>query len=35
LARIYSVEEEIALTYLNLIRRAIQEKYNLKELKRQ
>jgi hypothetical protein len=33
LARIYSVEEEITLTYLDLIRRAIREKYNLKELK--
>jgi len=29
LARIYSVEEEITLTYLDLIRRAIQEKYGL------
>jgi len=28
-ARIYSVEEEITLTYLDLIRRAIQEKYGL------
>lgn len=35
LAGIYSVEEEIALTYLDLIRRAAREKYNLKELKRQ
>jgi len=31
LARIYSVEEEITLTYLDLIRRAIQEKYGLKD----
>lgn len=29
LARIYSVEEEQTLTYLDLIRRAIQEKYKL------
>ncbi len=29
LARIYSVEEESTLTYLDLIRRAIQEKYEL------
>lgn len=27
LARIYSVEEETTLTYLDLIRRAIKEKY--------
>jgi len=31
LARIYSVEEEITLTYLDLIRRAIKEKYELSE----
>jgi len=31
LARIYSVEEEITLTYLDLIRRAIQEKYVLED----
>jgi len=31
LARIFSVEEEKTLTYLDLIRRAVQEKYNLKE----
>lgn len=31
LARIYSVEEENTLTYLDLIRRAIKEKYYLKE----
>ncbi|WP_169730095.1 hypothetical protein [Halonatronum saccharophilum] len=29
LARIYSVEEETTLTYLDLMRRAIQEKYEL------
>jgi len=29
LARIYSVEEESTLTYLDLMRRAIQEKYGL------
>lgn len=29
LARVYSVEEETTLTYLDLIRRAIQEKYAL------
>ncbi len=29
LARIYSVEEGITLTYLDLIRRAVQEKYEL------
>lgn len=29
LARIYSVEEETTLTYLDLIRRAIEEKYEL------
>ena len=31
MARIYSVEEENTLTYLDLIRRAIQEKYELQE----
>ncbi|GAH64111.1 unnamed protein product [marine sediment metagenome] len=31
LARIYSVEEETSLTYLDLIRRAIQEKYGLED----
>lgn len=29
LARIYSVEEEETLTYLDLIRRAVKEKYDL------
>ncbi len=29
LARIYSVEEGTTLTYLDLIRRAVQEKYEL------
>lgn len=29
LARVYSVEEETTLTYLDLIRRAVQEKYEL------
>lgn len=29
LARIYSVEEEKTLSYIDLIRRAIQEKYNV------
>lgn len=29
LARIYSVEEDETLTYLDLVRRAIKEKYNL------
>ncbi|MCF6094753.1 hypothetical protein L1765_12355 [Microaerobacter geothermalis] len=29
LARVYSVEEETTLTYLDLIRRAIKEKYEL------
>jgi len=29
LARIYSVEEEKTLTYLDLIRTALKEKYNL------
>ena len=31
LARIYSVDEETTLTYLDLMRRAIQEKYELSE----
>ena len=31
IARVYSVEEEKTLTYLDLIRRAIKEKYDLKE----
>ena len=31
LVRIYSVEEETSLTYLDLIRRAIQEKYVLED----
>lgn len=31
MARIYSVEEETTLTYLDLIRRAIQEKYELED----
>lgn len=31
LARIQSVKEEKTLTYLDLIRRAIKEKYSLKE----
>ena len=31
LARVYSVDEETTLTYLDLIRRAIKEKYGLKE----
>ena len=31
LARIYSVEEEQTLTYLDLIRRAIKEKYEFSE----
>ena len=29
LARIYSVEEESSLTYLDLMRRSVQEKYEL------
>ncbi len=29
LARIYAVEEEKSITYLDLIRRAIREKYGL------
>ena len=33
LARVFSVEEEITLTYLDLIRRAIKEKYGLEEAK--
>jgi len=31
LARVFSVEEEKTLTYLDLIRLAIKEKYGLKE----
>jgi hypothetical protein len=31
LARIYSVEEETTLTYLDLMRRGIKEKYDLNE----
>ena len=31
LARIYSVEEEVTLTYIDLIRRGIKEKYELSE----
>jgi hypothetical protein len=31
LARIYSVEEETSFTYLDLIRRAIKEKYVLED----
>ncbi len=31
LARIYSVEEETSLTYLDLVRRAVKEKYHLQE----
>ncbi len=31
LARIYSVEEEINLTYVDLIRRALKEKYQLEQ----
>ena len=31
LARIYSVEEETTLTYIDLIRRGIKEKYELSE----
>lgn len=31
LARVFSVEEESTLTYLDLIRRAIKEKYGLEE----
>lgn len=31
LARVFSVEEECTLTYLDLIRRAIKEKYGLEE----
>jgi len=33
LARVFSVEEEDTLTYLDLIRRAIKEKYGLEEAK--
>lgn len=31
LARVFSVEEEKTLTYLDLIRQAIREKYDLKD----
>jgi hypothetical protein len=31
LARMFSVEEEKTLTYLDLIRRAVKEKYRLEE----
>jgi len=31
LARVFSIEEEITLTYLDLIRRAIKEKYGLED----
>ncbi len=31
LARVFSVEEEETLTYLDLIRRAIKEKYGLED----
>jgi len=31
LARVFSAEEEKTLTYLDLIRRAIKEKYGLEE----
>lgn len=31
LARVFSVEEENTLTYLDLIRRAIKEKYRLED----
>jgi len=34
LARVFSVEEENTLTYLDLIRRAIKEKYGLKEIEK-
>jgi hypothetical protein len=32
LARAYSVEEDSTLTYIDLIRRAIKEKYSLSEI---
>ena len=31
LARVFSIEEEITLTYLDLIRRVIKEKYGLED----
>ena len=31
LARIFSVEEESTLTYIDLIRRAVKEKYGLED----
>jgi len=34
LARVFSVEEENTLTYLDLIRRAVKEKYGLKEIEK-
>ncbi len=34
LARVFSVEEEITLTYLDLIRRAAKEKYGLEEIEK-
>jgi len=34
LARVFSVEEENTLTYLDLIRRAIKEKYGLEEIEK-
>lgn len=34
LARVFSVEEESTLTYLDLIRRAIKEKYGLEEIEK-
>jgi len=34
LARVFSVEEEDTLTYLDLIRRAVKEKYELKEIEK-
>lgn len=33
LARIYSVDEEKTLTYLDLIRRAVKEKYEFQEIR--
>lgn len=34
LARVFSVEEENTLTYLDLIRRGIKEKYGLEEIEK-
>jgi hypothetical protein len=31
IARVFSVEEELSLTYIDLIRRAIKEKYGLED----